>query len=143
MTGPPAPRFIGRLEGYVEHGAADGRFWAQTSPVTFVSEHQYWWPKLQRHKCEFPIAASPERPFWCDLESWDLAEWYRTGLAGILHDWLFRTGHVDRATADALYHEALIALGLSRWRAFVRWAGVRVGGWSAWRKHRMNDGKAS
>jgi hypothetical protein len=153
-----------RLEGYVEH-SADGRYWHQMAPVTFRSARVY--VVNGRLTREFTVPASPAEPFACDLESWELAEWQETGLAGVLHDWLYRTGLVSRADADALYHEALTVLGTkllpelplearrwdrvklaarrARWRAvcFVRWSGVRMFATRAWRGHRAVDAAKS
>lgn len=71
--------------------------------------------------------------------------------AAIHHDWLYEgagryLGTVDhhgdgvydptgprltRATADAIFHEA-VTLTDGRFVAAVMWAGVRAGGWAAW-----------
>ena len=59
-----------------------------------------------------------------------------TATAAILHDYLYATGVVSRRKADALFYEALIATGETRTGAYLMWLGVRVGGWSSWRKHR-------
>ena len=39
---------------------------------------------------------------------------------------------VDRKTADAVYRELVIAKGLPKWRAAVRWGVLRLVGWKAW-----------
>lgn len=52
--------------------------------------------------------------------------------AAVLHDWLYSCHAVDRKTADNLFYEALVALGISRWRAYLMWIGVRAGGWASW-----------
>lgn len=48
--------------------------------------------------------------------------------AAVLHDWMYTTHEVDRATADAVFREAIIAGGEPTWRAWLMWAGVRIGG---------------
>ena len=48
--------------------------------------------------------------------------------AAVVHDWFYTTHEVDRATADAVFHEAILAEGEPRWRAWLMWAGVRIGG---------------
>jgi len=49
--------------------------------------------------------------------------------AAIIHDWLYTfPTQTDRATADAVLKEALIASGIPAWRAFSIWLGVRMGG---------------
>jgi hypothetical protein len=50
-----------------------------------------------------------------------------------LHDYLYRTGIVTRAEADAVFREALLADGVSWWRAWMMWAGVRAMGWQFYR----------
>ena len=52
--------------------------------------------------------------------------------AAVLHDWLYTTHSTDRATADAVFQDAARACGVSPWRAWVMWLGVRAGGASAW-----------
>lgn len=52
--------------------------------------------------------------------------------AAVIHDWLYTTREVDRATADAVFREAVIASGEKPWRAWLMWLGVRVGGGSSW-----------
>lgn len=48
--------------------------------------------------------------------------------AAVIHDWLYTTHEVDRATADAVFREAILAGGDPSWRAWLMWAGVRIGG---------------
>lgn len=53
--------------------------------------------------------------------------------AAVIHDWFYRTSteKIDRATADAVFAEAIEALGYWKARSWFMWAGVRVGGyWS-------------
>lgn len=52
--------------------------------------------------------------------------------AAVVHDWLYTTHQTDRATADAVFREACQACGVSAWRAWVMWLGVRAGGASSW-----------
>lgn len=52
--------------------------------------------------------------------------------AAVIHDWLYTTHEVDRATADAVLREAIIAGGDPVWRAWLMWAGVRLGGFGPW-----------
>ena len=61
------------------------------------------------------------------------------GRAAVLHDWLYATGLVTRARADALFLESLQALEVGRVKRWTLCAGVRAGGWLAWRRHRQRD----
>lgn len=48
--------------------------------------------------------------------------------AATVHDWLYTTGQISRKEADAVLYRALRAEGVARWRAWIFWIGVRVGG---------------
>jgi len=48
--------------------------------------------------------------------------------AATLHDYLYRTKVVPRDEADALFYRALRKTGIAKWRAWIMWAGVRIGG---------------
>ena len=62
--------------------------------------------------------------------------WFAGGATeapAVLHDWFYRTCtlKVSRKQADDLLYEAIVARGYSRFRGWLMWAGVRVGGyWS-------------
>lgn len=59
-----------------------------------------------------------------------------SALAAILHDWLYATASVSRREADRLFWLALRVAGEGRVGSWLMWAGVRAGGWLAWRRHR-------
>jgi hypothetical protein len=48
--------------------------------------------------------------------------------AGTVHDWLYEHGRLTRREADAVLYRALRAEGVARWRAWLFWVGVRLGG---------------
>lgn len=48
--------------------------------------------------------------------------------ASALHDWLYGTHPVSRSVADAVLREAALVTGVPAWRAWMLWAGVRIGG---------------
>lgn len=53
--------------------------------------------------------------------------------ASAVHDFLYTVPHpVSRDVADAVLREASIASGVPTWRAWLMWAGVRVGGDAHW-----------
>lgn len=52
--------------------------------------------------------------------------------AAVIHDWLYTTHQTDRATADAVFEDAAKACGVSSWRAWIMWLGVRAGGAGSW-----------
>lgn len=43
----------------------------------------------------------------------------------VLHDWLVETAPVPRRRADDLFHEAMLSLGMPRWRARLMHLAVR------------------
>ena len=62
--------------------------------------------------------------------------------AACVHDWLYRHGSytnrggtfpVTRKQADEVYYELLRCNGVNPIRAWFRWLGVRLGGWSSFK----------
>ena len=45
-----------------------------------------------------------------------------------VHDWLYDQGRLTRRQCDDVLYRALRAEGVARWRAWLFWAGVRIGG---------------
>ncbi|RRV28586.1 DUF1353 domain-containing protein [Pseudomonas sp. o96-267] len=54
--------------------------------------------------------------------------------AAVIHDYLYSTGQLARKAADAVFYRALRSSGVARWRAWLMWCGVRLGG--RWRYNR-------
>lgn len=54
--------------------------------------------------------------------------------AAVIHDWLYSSQRFTREIADAIFKEALEASGYAKWEVAGMYAGVRLGGWVAWRK---------
>ena len=48
--------------------------------------------------------------------------------ASVIHDYLYSTGCLARSDADRVFYNALRASGIARWRAWLLWVGVRIGG---------------
>jgi len=59
--------------------------------------------------------------------------------SAVLHDWLYASACLTRRQADKLFKEAMKSQGVGRFRRACIYAGVRTGGWGAWRKHRKQD----
>jgi hypothetical protein len=57
----------------------------------------------------------------------------------IAHDDLYRSGAVSRGKADAMFRRQLLSEGVEPWRAAAMYAGVRIGGWLAWRRYRRGN----
>lgn len=48
--------------------------------------------------------------------------------AAVIHDLAYETGCLPRELADDVFYEAMIVLGVARWRAWAAWCAVRVFG---------------
>lgn len=77
---------------------------------------------------ETDFASVPRMPIVFDLMG-DTAH-----AAAVLHDYLYTTGEVSRATADAVLREAIIVSGIAQWKAWTMWAAVRTFGASRYSK---------
>ena len=63
--------------------------------------------------------------------------------AATVHDFLYFGGQVSRKDADAILYRALRAEGVARWRAWLFWAGVRIGGAKHYTKTPTRSGFSS
>jgi len=107
--------------------AIQGRHWKLLAPLIYRGRHQ-----------ELVVPAG----FVTDLGS---VPWWATWLvprddegrpAYVLHDYHYRTGQVSRRDADGILRRTLRERGYGRVRRWTAWAGVRLGGWVAWRRWR-------
>jgi len=57
----------------------------------------------------------------------------------VVHDWLYYSALTDRKTSDAIFLEAMKLKGMSAWRYWPIYWGVRTGGWKAWNDHRAKS----
>lgn len=48
--------------------------------------------------------------------------------AATIHDRLYSTGELSRKNCDEVFRHALCSSGVARWRAWLMWTGVRLGG---------------
>ena len=55
-------------------------------------------------------------------------------IAALAHDFLYSVHVCDRKTADAIYRDMQITLGIAGWKARVEYAALRIFGSAAWRK---------
>lgn len=46
----------------------------------------------------------------------------------VIHDYLYATANLSRRQSDEVFYNALRSSGVARWRAWLMWAGVRIGG---------------
>ena len=110
----------------IEDTSHDGRgTWLLLARLTY-------WSALARILIQVPagfindLASVPRIPF----------VWLIAGgighAAAVVHDWLYSTHQTSRKAADAIFHEALLVLGVAPWRAWAMWATVRAFGGSSW-----------
>lgn len=55
-----------------------------------------------------------------------------TDVPALIHDWLYATKIVDRKTADKLFYDAMLNLGVRKSKAWIMYRAVRLGGIVPW-----------
>lgn len=120
-------RFITRL-ALEDTDTLDGGQWVLTRPLVYESE-------LLNAIITVPegfqtdLASVPRLPVIYAMVG-DTAR-----AAAVVHDFLYgRPDLCSRKVADAVLQEACGASGVSGWRAWLMWAGVRIGGSSHYAK---------
>lgn len=79
--------------------------------------------------------------FECDLASVPRVLWWWAAPDGpyraavIVHDYDYRTQRVSRREADATLYRIMRHVSTRATQALLIWAGVRLGGWVAWRNN--------
>ncbi len=58
----------------------------------------------------------------------------RATAASVIHDFLYNSQAVSRSMADAVFREASGVQGVSAWKSWAMWLGVRLGGGAYWRE---------
>ncbi len=69
----------------------------------------------------------------------------RWNKAAVIHDYIYQNRIIgmtsynilftfNRKQADIVFRDAMRDLGVAKWKRYVMYWGVRVGGWMAWRK---------
>ena len=65
------------------------------------------------------LASVPRLPF---------IYWLLNGIAdmpGVVHDFMYSTNEYDRSVCDKVFLDAMLSIGVSRWRAYSIYIGVR------------------
>ncbi len=122
-------KFLSKLEvELVNQQAAQGRgTWRLTSAFSYDSD-------VATAHFEVPagfetdFASVPRIPIFFMLVG-DIAS-----EAAIIHDYLYSTKQVSRATADKVLREAAKVAGCPQWQAEILYLGVRLGGWYVWNR---------
>ena len=75
--------------------------------------------------------ASIPRLFWTILPPWG-----KYGKAAVLHDYLYHSQKFIRELCDAIFLEAMVVLGVKKWKRFLLYFGVRIGGWLPYKRYK-------
>ena len=65
---------------------------------------------------------------------------WKTGLyskAAVVHDFLYQSKLRTRMEADAIFYEAMLVLGVSKWKAGLFYWAVRLFGWMGYSKNNL------
>jgi hypothetical protein len=117
--------FLNRLCLEVADNQDDGQ-WILARPLMYASDvagRTFIVPRGFRTD----LASVPRLPiiFWLTGAS--------SNEAACIHDFLYSTHEVDRATADAVLREASAVTGVPAWRRWLMYWGVRIWGGSHWK----------
>lgn len=63
----------------------------------------------------------------------------RYGKSAVIHDYLYKKGHIKKQIADKIFFAAMINSGVSLHICYLMYWAVVLFGIFAWRKHRRND----
>ena len=120
---------------------ADGRHWVVIRKFEYHVGSKYS-NNVVRVPPDFvtDFASSPWFAWWA------IPSWGKYGKAAIIHDFLYQHKYMNREVseivsqipvtrkrADDIFKEAMIVLGVKKWRIFLMYWGVRLFGWLAWR----------
>lgn len=110
----------------------DGIVWLVVRDLVYISEDGTEYTVKAGTYTDF---ASTPRFLWRVLPPVGVGKSGAYGSAAILHDTLYRTTPhtVSRRKADALFFEAMTSCGVSWWRKWVMYLGVRAFGFISWR----------
>jgi hypothetical protein len=104
---------------------AEGDQWFLREPLRWRADSGHRVCVPQNFVTDF---ASIPRPLWALLPQWD-----GYGPAAVMHDYLYWAQPMSRGEADRYMLEAMRDQKVSRLKRWIVFAGVRAGGWFAWR----------
>lgn len=107
----------------------DGIHWKLVKPFTFWYEDE-----TGRYEINVPAGfitdfASVPRLFWVILPPTG-----RYGKAAVVHDFLYKEGQLPRKQCDKIFLEAMMVLGVSKWKRQIMYWAVRLFGMPFYRK---------
>ena len=120
---PRAPAFLGRLRVIQLPGGAG---WALQQPLVYRSALPGVGEIVVPAGFVTDFASVPRWPLTFLLAG-DTAH-----APAVVHDFLYGTRRVRRATADLVFLEAMVLTGVPRWRRAAMWVAVRIFGWWRW-----------
>jgi hypothetical protein len=111
--------FLDRLQ--LEYRRGEARPWVGVNPWRYQSDVA---GRIITVPTGFPsdLASTPRVPIIYEMFGNIAIE------EAYLHDYLYTSGRESRAVADAVLREACALGGMSWWRRWGMWAGVRLGG---------------
>ena len=101
------------------------RLWKLTSPLIYSSD-------LTGTTFEVPVDFQTDFMSTWGIPFISLISDGEACSSGALHDWLYTNHALSRSLCDDILAEACLVQGLSRWKIWLIWAGVRLGGWRHW-----------
>ena len=111
----------------------DGRRELLADLIIFINDVQHTIPKgFVTDYSSFPWAFR-----W-------IVRWSKVDIAGVFHDWLYREGMYSRKYSDKLWYAVATAgeTSANKYQAGLSYLGLRMGGWTTWRKYRKLDNAA-
>ena len=126
----------------------DGKKWRVTESYRFYSGDY-----LSGLYVEVPEGFITDLASIPRLLHWLVPKVGKDSAASVMHDVIYRTGvmtssvivdgvehvvdtPVSQGMADSMFHQAMVALKVGRWRRKILYHGVSIFGWIAWNRYR-------
>jgi hypothetical protein len=126
------PRFSHDEELPLKISVAKSKWWGRARLIVRTME-DVWYEdaalRVRVAKDSVSDLGSIPAMLWWIISPWDIA------LESIFHDELYKSQIVRRYVADAALRSMMEERGKPPWVCFIVWAGVRMGGGRAWRRH--------
>lgn len=122
-------RWTGRVVLAMAAGTS-GRRWSLTEPLSFEAAGDHGRRLVSLLPGLASDGASVPRLVWFVLGP-PIGD--RVTPAALIHDGLYAAQPLTRSEADEVFYRAMRSLGVGPVRAWLYWAGVRIGGWWSWR----------
>lgn len=118
------------FKSYLEVRQVTDDEWELTAPLTYESPYGTFTVPTG-FRCDF--CSVPRVPF-----AYMVAGGLGEG-AGVVHDYLYRTGLTNKDTADYVFYLALRELGVPKWKATLMFKAVQIFAGKIWDAYRRKD----